>query len=429
VRAGTALLMITVSSQSSSAGAVPVCASLPTASCAEKCSTHVAGDLLTALGAVPDPRPGGARRHPVAYVLGVLAAAFASAGFESFTSAAQWAAAADPTLLLALGAAPDPLTGKVIPPSEATIRRIATRVDPQALEAVIAGWTAAQMPKVEPGAGRVAVAVDGKAVRGARAGDRAGDRAAPHLLAAATHERPVVLAQRQVPGKTNEIPLVPTLLDDLRAAGHEPAAMVFTLDALHTQHATARLLEGAGAGYVMTVKGNQPTLLAAIIDALGTGAAASTRQRSRGHARTEERILQVAPATGIVFPGAAQAFRIIRHTGGLDGQRTRKEVVHGITNLRAGHADENQLAALVRGHWSIENSIHWVRDVTYRQDASRVRTGNAPAVLAAVRNIVTTVLRLAGAANIAAARRAAILNPRTAIRLITRTPNPDKGPL
>ena len=86
--------------------------------------------------------------------------------------------------------------------------------------------------------------MDGKTVRGA---PDAGGRA-PHLLAAATHQVPVVLAQREVPGKTNEIPMVATLLQDLRTAGHDPASMVFTADALHTQHATAALLHDAGAG-------------------------------------------------------------------------------------------------------------------------------------------------------------------------------------
>ncbi|WP_407344996.1 hypothetical protein [Pengzhenrongella phosphoraccumulans] len=75
---------------------------------------------------------------------------------------------------------------------------------------------------------------------------------APHLLSAATHHTPVVLAQREIPGKTNEIPMVTTLLDDLRTAGHDPSRMIFTLDALHTQHATARLLHEAGAGHVMS---------------------------------------------------------------------------------------------------------------------------------------------------------------------------------
>ena len=399
--------------------------SLPTAAAAVSVSTQHASDLLTALGQVPDPRPGGARVHPTGYVLGVLVASFACAGFESFLASAQWAKGADRELLLALGATPDPLTGAVIAPSEATLRRIASRVDRQALETVLAAWTAAQLDPAAPDGEPVAVAVDGKTVRGARVQGQV----TPHLLSAATHDSSLVLAQRQIPGKTNEIPMVAVLLDDLTAAGHDLATMVFTLDALHTQHATARLLDSAGAGYVMTVKGNQPRLLQSIVNQLGAQQPARTRQHSRGHGRTEERRLSVVPATGIEFPGAAQVFRIIRYTGGLDGQRTRKEVVHGITNLRGDQAGAAALAGFVRGHWSIENSTHYVRDVTFREDASRVRTGNAPAVLAAIRNTVTTALRLAGAVSIAAARRAAALDPHTILGLLTRQPKRDKAPL
>lgn len=399
--------------------------SLPTEAVAVAVSSQNAGDLLAALRQVPDPRPGGARVHPTGYVLGVLVASFACTGFESFLASAQWAKGADRELLLALGATPDPLTGAVTAPSEATIRRIACRVDRQALETVLAAWTAAQLDPAGSDGERVAVAVDGKTVRGARVRGQV----TPHLLSAATHDRSLVLAQRQIPGKTNEIPMVAALLEDLTAAGHDLAAMVFTLDALHTQHSTARLLHGAGAGYVMTVKGNQPRLLQSIVDQLGAQQPTRVRQFSRGHGRTEERRLSVVPATGIDFPGAAQVFRVIRYTGGLDGQRTRKEVVHGITNQTADQADATALAAFVRGHWSIENSTHYVRDVTYREDASRARTGNAPAVLAAIRNAVTTALRLAGARSIAAARRAAALDPHTIIGLFTRQPKRDKAPL
>lgn len=115
-----------------------MCPSSPTAAPAVTLSAEAAGDLLDALRAVPDPRPGGARRHPTAYLLGVLVVSFACAGFETFTGAAQWAAGADRGLLLRLGAVPDPLTGAVTAPSEATIRRIACRVDGAALEVVIA---------------------------------------------------------------------------------------------------------------------------------------------------------------------------------------------------------------------------------------------------------------------------------------------------
>lgn len=384
--------------------------------------------LLAALEAVADPRRGGARRHPLPYLLAVLVAAFSSAGFASLTGAAQWAAAVGPGVLRALGARPDPFTGAIRAPSEATLRRVATRLDATAFEAVVAAWTAANLSPaegLESTKSRVGVAVDGKTVRGAKMPGQV----TPHLLSAATHQVPVVLAQRQIPDKTNEIPCVRALLDDLRQAGHEISQMTFTLDALHTQHTTATLLHDAGAGYVMTVKANQPRLLAAIAEQLRTQEPGRTLARNRGHGRTEERHLHVVDADGIAFPGAQQVFRVIRHTGGLDGQRTTKEVVYGITNLPAEHADPAALATLVRGHWAIENSIHWVRDVSFGEDASRVRTGTAPAVLAAIRNIVTTALRRAGATNIAAARRTAALDPTAAIRIFTRGSNPDKPPM
>ena len=159
--------------------------SSPTATGPGGTSSADAVDRLAALRAVPDPRPGGARRHPTAFVLGVLVMSMASAGFESFSGAAQWAAAADPALLLALGAAPDPLTAAVGPPSEATLRRVVAGIDREAFEAVAAAWTAGQLhgPGPGPETARLAVAIDGKTVRGARTGDQA----APHLLAACTH--------------------------------------------------------------------------------------------------------------------------------------------------------------------------------------------------------------------------------------------------
>jgi len=159
------------------------------------------------------------------------------------------------------------------------------------------------------------------------------------------------------------------------------------------------------------VKGNQPGLRSTIRDRINAQRPPRSSARSRGHGRTEQRLIEVVPATGITFPGATQVFRIIRYTGGLDGQRQRKEVVHDITNLTTGEADDARLAALVREHWAIENNVHWVRDMTYREDAHRARTGNAPAVLACIRNLVTTALRLAGNLNLAVARRAATSNP------------------
>ena len=129
-------------------------------------SAELADDLLLALGSVPDPRRDGGRRHPMAYVLGVLVMSFTCAGFGSFAASAQWAAATSARLLLMLGAAPDPLTGAVVAPGEATLRRIATRMDNEAFEAVVAAPTA-RLVSADQGGPRLAVAIDGKAVRGA----------------------------------------------------------------------------------------------------------------------------------------------------------------------------------------------------------------------------------------------------------------------
>ena len=96
----------------------------------------------------------------------------------------------------------------------------------------------------------------------------------------------------------------------------------------------------------------------------------------------------------------------------------RSEVHFGVTNLRKNEADRKRLLELVRGHWSIENKLHWVRDVTFDEDRSQVRTGNALQMMAALRNIAISVLRLAGAKNIARATRHCAAHPHIAAGLL-----------
>ncbi len=118
------------------------------------------------------------------------------------------------------------------------------------------------------------------------------------------------------------------------------------------------------------------------------------------------------------FPHAAQAFRLERHTTDLHGARPRTEVVYGLTSLPPAQADPARLLALTRGHWAIENRLHWVRDVTFDEDRSRVRKGAGAHVMASVRNLAISLLRLAGAQNIAAALRACAADAARALRLI-----------
>jgi hypothetical protein len=133
---------------------------------------------------------------------------------------------------------------------------------------------------------------------------------------------------------------------------------------------------------------------------------AAARQHDRGHGREEHRTLQAAAvAAGLGFPHAAQAIRLTRRTRPLAGQdKWRTVTVYAITNLTAHQATPGQLAAWIRGHWQIE-ALHHVRDVSYGEDASQIRTGNGPQVMATLRNLAIGILKLAGHDSIAAACR------------------------
>jgi hypothetical protein len=110
-------------------------------------------------------------------------------------------------------------------------------------------------------------------------------------------------------------------------------------------------------------------------------------------------------AAGIMFPHAAQAIQLVRRRRPLTSGKWHTETVYAITDLHPHQARPEQLAGWIRGHWQIENNRHWVRDVTYAEDLSQVRTGHAPQVMASLRNFAISAHRLAGASNIAAALR------------------------
>jgi hypothetical protein len=129
------------------------------------------------------------------------------------------------------------------------------------------------------------------------------------------------------------------------------------------------------------------------------------RSRDRGHSRVETRTLKVVTVPGLDFPHAAQALQITRRVRDLQQRRWRTTVVYAITDLTAAQAIPEQLADLLRGHWTIENGLHYVRDVTFTEDDSQVRTLTTPRAMATLRNLAIGALRLAGMTNIAAALR------------------------
>ena len=210
--------------------------------------------------------------------------------------------------------------------------------------------------------------------------------------------------------KSNEIPAV----RDLLKAFASLAGAVITIGALHTQSGTAQVITGQGADYVMTVKGNMPTLYRQL-KKLPWARIPAISAVSTDHGRRARRTIKAVLAPGwIGFDGAAQVAQL-RRTVTKKGKKI-VEVVYLITSNR--DADPAALAAWVRGHWHIENKLHWARDVTYQEDKSLVRTGNAPRVMATLRSVAISLLRLDGHANIAAANRHHARDPQRTLTLL-----------
>lgn len=393
------------------------------------------GSLLEVFASVPDPRRRRGKRHSLASILGLCAAAVLS-GCLTLVEITAWVSAAEQGLLAGLGCWQN-RSGRYVAPHPDTVERVFDRLGAQDLADHIGGYLAAKAtrgPVTFPVTGPVlqpAVAVDGKALRGAVGADGM----IPYLLAAASHGESVVLAERLIGAKTNEVPEFAPLLRQAQAqfAGH-----VFTMDAAHTVRAHARfLVEELGAHYLMIVKENQKKLFDRLDGLDWTSVPVSHTTVDKGHGRRERRTIQVVDAPAdLGFPHAAQVFLIERYTTRTvrkraKGSRKYKKVqVHsavavlGVTSLSAREAAPEHLATYVRRHWSIENKVHWVRDVTFREDASQIRTGSRPRVMATLRNLAVGLIRQAGYTKIAETTRKIKHDPHLLLTILGLHPSP-----
>ena len=343
--------------------------------------------LLELLAQVADPRKPRGIRHGLTGVLAMALSAVIT-GAQSFVAIAEWAADASPEALARLG-----VTGTA--PSESTIRRCLQRLAPDQLDHLIGAWMWLRTSTI---GGRRVIAFDGKTLRGAR--DAAGNLM--HLLAGLCQHTGAVLAQLAVGAKTNEIPMLTKLLDTIP----DVAGAVITADALHCQRDTAEYITGRGAHYILTVKDNQPTLRKKLKSLPWKQIPVLDRKTEHGHGRTTTRTLKAAEiAEGIGFPGAVQVLQLTRTATDDKTGKNHTEVVYAVTSLSVADAKPAQIAAWLRGHWAIENRLHWVRDVTYSEDHSQIRTEGGPQVMATLRNTGISILRLTGHTNIASANR------------------------
>jgi predicted transposase YbfD/YdcC len=380
------------------------CPSAPDAPATAPALVVAPPSLLAAFAAVPDPRRRGSVAHSLPAVLALIVAAILARQLSQL-AIAEWAARQGEAVLAPLGFA----TGRT--PVQSTLQRRLARLDADRLIAALAAHF--QPPATHAGSGRggQGVAIDGKAQRGRL---RFRDGGCPlHARAAFCHEQGVVLA--------------PALLARIDWRGR-----VLTGDALFCQRNLCRQVREAGGDYLLVVREHQPALHADLALLCDPPAAAPAAPRSdrrevvtvdQGHGRRLDRRHLVASTNLNHYldrPGVAQVFRLERTC--RERGRPKRQVRYGLTSLPPTHAAAARLRALRRGHWQIENGLHYPQDVTLGEDASLTHAGAGPTVMALRRDAALSLRRRAGHRAIASRLRAHADRPLDAVALVVHPP-------
>lgn len=310
------------------------------------------------------------------------------------------------------------------PPSDDTFRRVFIRLNAKAFRNCFIGWMRALAGTVDG----MLVAIDGKTLR--RSFDCASGRTALHLVHAWAAENRVLLGQVATSEKSNEITAIPELLDLLELKG-----AVVTIDAMGCQRKIVEKIVEKGADYAIALKGNQEKLhdeVAGYLDAaIADGGARVHETRDEGHGRVEVRRLysvsNVDWLTAIdAWPGLRSLVCVERER--TEDGKTSVERVHYITSIPAHHV--RRLARIIRGHWSVENALHWSLDVSFDEDACRIRSGDGPENFALLRRIALVLLRREKSMRAGAPTKQfrAAADPRYAVRvLLTGIPAESEG--
>ncbi len=274
-------------------------------------------------------------------------------------------------------------------PSEDTFRRVFERIHPKQFEQCFEQWVKQLVSEL----GIQVIAIDGKGVNGSY--DRGSGTKALHLVSAWATQHRLVLAQTKVQDKSNEISAIPALLELLDIQG-----CIVTLDAMGTQKEIARQIQSAQADYILSLKANHPTLYQQVHSWLQTARANGTLPTScehtteAGHHRTE--IRQVWTLSIDLFPSlhqvdqwpGVQTIVVVERTRHLWNQTTHETQFY----LSSLPPASPRIAAAIRQHWGIENSLHWTLDVTFAEDDCRVRSLHAPHNLALLRRFALNAL-------------------------------------
>ena len=389
--------------------------------------------LLDILAEVPDFRNDRGKRHPLSAIL-ALAIIAMMCGCRSYAAIAEWGRTYHTDLAKALGFT------HTKTPCASTLHYVFKDLDATALETALTQWAIGILENLPMETQRRAIAIDGKTLCGS---DKQG-AALTHLLSIVSHQLGITLRQQSVVAKTNEIPIAREILQAL-----DVSEKIVTTDALLTQKAFCQTLREKNADYALPVKANQKQTYEDIrclfetetpenpntekqtynrraFETLHQDASAHTDthtcvENAHGFSTTRTMTTSTLLNSYLDWPGLAQVYeyrseRTHRRTG-----KTTDHTQYGITSLPAEQASAEDLLTLRRGHWTIENLSHRTRDVIFGEDASQVRCGNIPQVMAALRNTVLTLLRVSGHTQIAKALRFFAAHPWKALKIIQNT--------
>ena len=379
------------------------------------------------LAEVPDPRNKKGCRHPLAAMLALTVVGLLG-GQLSYTAIAKWARL-HPDLRQALG-----FTAKQTP-AASTFHYLFRRLDITAVEKVLTQWTTQTLASLPISTSDLkGLAIDGKTL----GNSHTEDARRTHLLAAFLHELGIPIAECAVSEKTNEIPVSIELLKAFDVTG-----LVITTDALLTQRKFCQeILDRQVSDYCLAVKANQRQLYEDIRDLFEPldetdSPKVNQRRFENLHAEagahlqtytdTEDTKGRIATRTLTAstlltehtnWPGLQQVYQYTTHQKCKKTGQVKCHVQYGITSLTPARASAADLLKLRREHWTIENKLHWVRDAVFQEDASSVRTGVIPQVMAAMRNAAISVLRFTGHTKITDALQCFAAEPKLAVNII-----------
>ncbi len=334
---------------------------------------------------LPDPRHTRNRRHLLGDIL-VIAVCGVVVGCTGPTSIERWAKAKQDWLreLLAL---PNGI------PSRDCIRRVLSTLKPEAFQTCFQSWIASLVSKDEDI--RPTIAIDGKTLR--RSHDRSGGLGPLHLVSAWASEHGLALGQVAAEEKSNEITAIPQLIDRIDVKG-----AIVTIDAMGCQKEIAKKIVAQGGDYVLAVKENQPKLVQAIEALFSEEREDDLRRmphrqhetREKGHGRIDERYYVLAKLPRnfplkVSWPSVKAVGMAVRTTKKADGT-TAGDVRYFIASR---YLTGRRFAQAVRGHWGIENSLHWVLDVTFDEDQTRTRERRMADNLSWLRRFAISLLK------------------------------------